>query len=195
MSTATLLPTAVEPISNLDPEAFYEIHDGAYVELPPMSVFSAWVIGQLSGFLNRFATEHGLGYVVPEMLFDFGPAFRHNRRPDVAFVSFDRWPRDRRISRARAWAVVPDLVVEVVSPNDPAEDLIDKLDEYFRAGVRCAWVVYPSQSLIHVYESLTTVRGFGPDDEVEGAPALPGFRLKAAELFGVGMEPDEGDGP
>ncbi len=41
-----------------------------------------------------------------------------NRRPDLAFVSFDRWPIDRPMSsRDNAWDVVPDLAVEVTSPT------------------------------------------------------------------------------
>ena len=51
------------------------------------------------------------------MLFDLTPVQRQ-RRPDVAFVSYNRWPRQRRVPRTEAWEVVPNLVVEVVSPTD-----------------------------------------------------------------------------
>ena len=54
-----------------------------------------------------------------------------------------------------AWDVAPDLAVEVVSPTDRAEELAEKIAEYFQAGVRLVWVVYPVFRLIHVYESLT----------------------------------------
>ena len=45
------------------------------------------------------------------------------RRPDAAFVSFDRWPKAWRIPQANAWDVVPDLAVEVVSPTNLAEEI------------------------------------------------------------------------
>jgi Uma2 family endonuclease len=58
------------------------------------------------------------------------------RKPDVTFV--------RSLSRpVKGWqTVVPDLVVEVVSPNDEAEDLEKKLQEYREAGIALIWVIY-----------------------------------------------------
>ena len=57
-----------------------------------------------------------------------------------------------------AWDVVPDLAVEVVSPTDIAQNLLGKVKEYFQAGVRLVWVVYPVQRCIHVYEAWTRIR-------------------------------------
>jgi len=68
------------------------------------------------------------------MLFDFGPGLSQ-RRPDVAYVSYDRWPRQRRVPRTQAWAVVPELVVEVISPSNTFEEVVNKVREYFRASV------------------------------------------------------------
>ena len=85
--------------------------------------------------------------------------------------------------RDNAWDVVPDLAIEVVSPTDFAEDLLTKLDEYFRAGVSLVWVVYPSLRLIHVYESMTRIRVATATDELDGGAVLPGFRVAVAALF------------
>ena len=86
-------------------------------------------------------------------------------------------------SSDNAWDVAPDLAVEVVSPTDLAEELMDKVAEYFQAGVRLVWVVYPRLRLIHVYESLTQVRGLTAADELDGGAVLPGFRTPVAALF------------
>src|SRR5262249_12157501 len=81
------------------------------------------------------------------------------RRPDIAFVSSERWPIDRPTSlRDDAWDVVPVLAVEVISPTDRASDLLDKVIEYFQAGIRLVWIVYPSQRCIHVFEAWNRVR-------------------------------------
>ena len=105
------------------------------------------------------------------------------RRPDVAFVSYDRWPRQRRIPRAEAWDVVPNLVVEVISPSDRGNDIVDKVAEYFRAGVACVWVIFPSQEQGYVYTSPTQVRILTRPDELHGEPVLPHFRLSLVSLF------------
>ena len=115
------------------------------------------------------------------------------RRPDVSFVSSSRWPLDRGIPRTSAWDVVPDLAVEVVSPTNTAEAVLAKLEEYFRAGTRLVWVVFPDQEKVYVYESPTTVRILQAGDDLDGGAVLPGFRYSLAELFGdEGGQPEAG---
>ena len=87
---------------------------------------------------------------------------------------------DMLISETR---IGPDLAVEVVSKSNSATDVKDKIEEYFRAGVRLVWLVYPTQKLIDVYESPTTVRVLRREDELTGGDVLPGFRLPLTELF------------
>jgi hypothetical protein len=102
---------------------------------------------------------------------------------DVAFVSFERWPKQRRIPRTEAWEVVPNLAVEVVSRTDSVDYIVDKVVEYFHAGVERVWVVFPSQEHVYVYESPTRVQILTRTDELCGEPILPQFRLPLGELF------------
>ena len=63
------------------------------------------------------------------------------RAPDVAFVSKERLPPSG-VPQGFVEAA-PDLAVEVVSPSDSAAAVQAKIEEYFAAGCRLAWVVYP----------------------------------------------------
>jgi Uma2 family endonuclease len=121
---------------------------------------------------------------VVEILFRLPLDSERNRRPDVAFVSSQRWPLDRPFSLTdNAWDVVPDLAVEVISPTDRVEELADKINEYLAVNVRQVWVVYPAQKMVQVYESRSLIRGlFGPD-ELDGGAILPGFRVSIATFF------------
>jgi Uma2 family endonuclease len=117
----------------------------------------------LSSFLNIHIGQQTPcpGQVVVETLFRSPVAkdASRKRRLDLAFVSSERWPIDRPASlREDAWDVVPDIAVEVVSPSDIAEDLLGKVKEYFHAGVRLVWVVYPSQRCIHIYDAWNRIR-------------------------------------
>jgi Uma2 family endonuclease len=85
--------------------------------------------------------------------------------------------------------VVPNLAVEVVSPTDRVDALMDKVAEYFHAGVECVWVVLPSQQQVHVYESPTSVRILTRADTLRGEPLLPHFQLQLAALFDEIEEP------
>lgn len=173
----------VEPALETDDNR-YEIIDGRRVELPPMSLYANWISFEIASEIRSFAKANNLGIALTEALFHLALTIDRNRRPDVAFVSYERWPKERGISlRVNAWDVVPDLAIEVVSPTDLVEELMEKLEEYFQAGVRLVWVIYPKQRLLFIYDSLTTVRGLTHTDEVDGGAVLPGFRLSLASLF------------
>lgn len=179
---ATLQPPQA-PAGPPKEEPLYEVVNGRKVELPPMSIYAIWIASRLQNRLGPFAERHGLGTVVTEALFILDPVRDLRRRPDLAFVSAGRWPLDRLLPETGDWEMVPDLAVEVVSPNDLFENVLGKVREYFRHGVRQVWVVAPVSQEIHVYDSPTSPRVLTPADELDGGPLLPGLRLPVGSLF------------
>ncbi|HUG91719.1 MAG TPA: Uma2 family endonuclease [Planctomycetaceae bacterium] len=165
-----------------DTETLYEVVDGRVVELEPMGAFESWLSNLLKDHLSPFVRSHGLGRVVHEMLFNLLP-IRQQRRPDLAFVSYGRWPKRRAVPRKNAWPVVPDLAVEVISPTNSMDAVLLKIREYFQAGVQQVWVVLPEEEQVYVYDSPTTIRVLTRDDELTSESILPGYRLPLAELF------------
>jgi len=195
MSVAGVIPDRRGASVPLD-EPVYEILNGEVVELPPMSFHANKVASRLLGLMWSHANANNLGEAVSEVLFRLPlERDRHrNRRPDVAFVSFQRWARGKPESyRDNAWDVVPDLAVEVVSPNDFADELMEKTREYFEAGVRIVWHVYPRQRLVQVYDALTSVRVVGVGGGLDGAPVLPGLTVPLDQVFV--SEPTDEAGP
>ncbi len=143
MATAT--PERLEvPLDHVEPDRLYEVVDGRIVQ-KTMGAYECWLASVIFGALDPYLLTHPLGRVVQEMIFDLRPHVDRERRPDVAFVSFERWARDRRIPRARSWHIVPELAIEIVSLTNTAEEVAEKLEEYYKAGVRLVWVVYPGQ--------------------------------------------------
>src|SRR5205085_2585715 len=139
------------------------------------------IASSLFGLLFPYAQSRG--HLVMETLFRLAGLGR-NRRPDIAFVSHDRWPKSRPHNKdENAWDVVPNLAIEVVSPNDLAEELLVKMEEYFRAGVQVVWIVYPKDAQVYVYQSPTDVRILSRADTLDGGSVLPEFRLSLNELF------------
>jgi Uma2 family endonuclease len=186
---ATVDPALSASVAENGTDTLYEIVNGQYVELPPMSTCACRIASVLIKCLEVFAEAHQLGRVVGETLFALNPSGKLRRRPDVAFVSYGRWARNRLLPHTDPWPVVPDLAVEVVSPNDLAEDLRIKVHEYFQAGVQQVWVVYPKLALVDVYESTALVRPRTRSEEIAGEPVLPGLRLPVASLFEEASEP------
>ena len=186
MATVTETPVG-ESETGLDlSESLYEVVDGQIVE-KSMGALQMQIAIQLVLPLGSYVKEHMLGTVSMEMLFLLDREIKLKRRPDVSFVSRDRWPIDDLPPDTEAWDVVPDLAVEVVSKSNSAPDVKDKLEEYFKAGVRLVWLVYPKQKVVDVYESLTTVKVLRREDELLGGEVIPGFRMPLVSLFGPAL--------
>ncbi len=136
--------------------------------------------------LNAFARPKQLGEAFTELLIHLPLAEdeSRDRRPDVSFFCYPRSPvYTPQDPDANAWDVVPDVAVEVTSPSDRAEAQRGKVLEYFRAGVRSVWVIYPNLGIVDVYETPNTLRVFGPDDILTDDRVLPGLQLPLADLF------------
>ena len=176
----------------VDDGELYEIVNGKRV-IKRMGTYENVLAGELHGHLRDYVRTNCLGRATIEVLFDL-PGLTNDRRPDVSFVSFERWPESRGIPQTNAWPVVPDLAVEVVSPNDDFRALLGRVSEYFRAGVRMVWLIVPDEEVIYGYTSRTAVRIFARNDELTGDPVLPGFRLPVSGLFPPPYAPDEAQG-
>jgi Uma2 family endonuclease len=162
-------------------DALYEIVNGERKEVPRMGALAATIASFLVTHLNIYGWSQQLGFAVAEAMFQLTPD-RAQRRPDVAFIAYANWQLPQR-EDPPAWPVVPLLAAEVISPTNTAEDIEEKLQDYFAAGVRTVWVVYPVLRRVYVYESLTQVRILTEKDDLDGGAALPGFRVGIAALF------------
>ncbi|MFO0808017.1 MAG: Uma2 family endonuclease [Gemmataceae bacterium] len=177
MATATLPP----PPTALPADALAEVVDGVIVE-KIVSIGSQWIASRLHTRLDQFVEDHRLGIVVTEGVFVLEPDDQLKRRPDVAFVSADRWPVDTDPPMEGDWEVIPDLAVEVVSPHDTANAVAEKVREYFDHGVREVWVIYPVTREVYVHGSGESFRVVGLAGALE-TPLVPGWRLPLATLF------------
>jgi Uma2 family endonuclease len=171
-----------------EPDGLYEVIDGRVVE-KTMDAYECWLASVMLGVMDPYVKANPTGRVVQEMIFDLRPYVERERRPDVAFVSFERWARDRGIPQSRSWGVIPDLAVEIISRTNTADEVVEKLEEYFKVGVRQVWVVYPRQSKVYAYTSTTKVCVLAPGDELDGGDVLPGFRLSITDLIEQAGEP------
>jgi Uma2 family endonuclease len=164
----------------VDDDSLYEVVDGKWKEKAPMGMLQAWVASTLLVLLDNFVRSHQLGKVIAESLFVLDSTTDLQRRPDLAFVSRQRV---RKPVQSAAWDVVPDLAVEVISPTNCAPEVLEKIHEYFVAGVRLVWVVYCQPRQLYVYRSSTSVQVLTPEDTLDGGDVISGFSLTVAKLF------------
>jgi Uma2 family endonuclease len=106
------------------------------------------------------------------------------RKPDVSVVRADRLAK---VDSQEGFVPIPaDLAVEVVSPNDLATDVAEKVQEYLANGFGLVWVVYPDSRTVVVYRPDGSANLLRAGDEITAGAALPGFRCKVGEFFGTG---------
>lgn len=101
--------------------------------------------------------------------------------PDVAFIQEGRVPEGE--DEIGFPDVVPDFVVEILSPSNTSRMMAKKVKAYLAAGVRLIWVVDPVHSTVVVHEGSGSPRAVGHDGVLDGGDVLPGLRLPLAEVF------------
>lgn len=138
----------------------------------------AFALGRL---LGNFVAPRNLGHVAGiDAMMQLFPGLV--RMPDVAYVSWDRFP-EGKLQPDPVPALVPDLAVEILSLGNTPAEMKRKRREYFDAGVRIVWMVDPRQRTIAVYSSVDDSVELAENATLDGGEVLPGFSLKLQDLF------------
>ncbi len=151
-------------------------------EMSPASGNHGLIAGEIFGRLYTFVTAHDLGRVfAAETGFILSRNPNSVRAPDAAFITRERIGETR--PERGFWPVAPDLAVEVMSPNDTSAEIENKIREYFAAGTRLIWVIYPQSRTVHVYDSAQRAQILSANETLGGGELLPGFACEIAMLF------------
>ncbi len=157
----------------------YELVDGE-VRVSPAGLRHEEVVARLILRLLDVVIQSHLGKV-----FGSSAGYRlpggNVRSPDVSFVAQGRLPGG--ISPEGFGELAPDLAVEVLSPQDGAREVLDKVGEYLAAGVSLVWVIDPANRRATAYRSLTDVREVQETGRLEGEDVVPGFSCPLAEVL------------
>ncbi len=157
-----------------------ELIDGRIVPMAPTGGEHGLAEFNLGGELRSFVRQHKLGWVMGG---EVGIYTRRNpdrvRGADVVFISKERTPDYPK----GFLELAPDLVVEVMSPNDRWQEVHEKIEEYFVMGVQQVWVVEPANRAVRIYRSITEIQKLDEGDTLTGEGKLAGFTLPVAEIF------------
>ncbi len=200
MSTVTAPPSrelTPDDVLAMSGDVLYELVDGRLVEVN-VGTISSRVAGTVTKLLTNHCDSPLIAHVFPEHGYTCFPGKRNRmRRPDVSLVLAQRMAPE--MFAEGFTSIPPDLAIEVVSPNDTALDLEDKLDDYRAAQIPLVWIIFPPTRRVRVIHRGVTRPDLGPDDELTGEDILPGFRCRVADLF-TGLPeltrtPDSGRAP
>ena len=159
-----------------------ELVKGRIVRMSPTGFEHGDYECNFAEYLKAFVRKHKLGKIV---VGEVGIYIRRNpdtiRAADAIFISHERLAQ--RKQKRGFLDVAPELVVEIMSPDDRWLDIDEKLSEYFSIGVRLVWVANPARKVVYAYRSLTDVSEFTEKDSLPGDDVLPGFSVPVSQLF------------
>jgi len=180
LDTSSLTP---DDLLNMKEEgAGFELVDGRLVE-QHVSVLSCLVSGMVHALLAAYCHPKRIGWVfLQESGFQYDPAApKKVRKPDAAFIRHDRLPESEWL--AGFCHVVPDLAVEVISPNDTFDEVEKKVEEYLRLGVQLVWIVSLPTRQVYVHRHDGTMAKVRENSDLSGEDLIPGFRCRVSNLF------------
>lgn len=184
MATATELGELPPlEIDSAESDLEFEVVNGQRVERPHMGAEADLIIVALIALIKSHAGgKLGLcfsGHCGYQGIFP--NEAKRLRYPDVSFVRSGRLPGDK--PPRGNMVIVPDLIAEVISPNDNAEDVEQRLTDFLMAGVPLAWMIYPQTKQVYVFHQGPTALRLGEGDVLDGEEVLPGFSCQVKDLF------------
>ncbi|MFN3647948.1 MAG: Uma2 family endonuclease [Armatimonadota bacterium] len=180
---ATRLMT-FEEFTALDLEGRYELVNGKLEELVSPKPRHGWTGGKIFSLLDPYLEQYDpRGFWAVEL--DIPTVPYSGRRPDFAYFSGEDAAKRVDLDANRVTGV-PTLVVEVISDEDAARDLVVKREEYARAGIPHYWILDPSRKTVATLElrdGAYAETGILARGEVLTTPLFPGLKIELDRLF------------
>jgi Uma2 family endonuclease len=183
MSTVFNAAITAEQLEKMsEPGVRFELVEGEIRRMTPAGFEHGTIASRLLSMLENYVRQHDLGKTcAAETGFLLTRDPDTVRAPDAAFVSHERIKEIPADSGSYA-PIAPDLVAEVVSPNDTFAQVEEKAQFWLRCGTRMVLVVEPSNRALRVYQS-EQVSFLQESDTFSAGDVVPGWQFEVAELF------------
>ncbi|HEV8716035.1 MAG TPA: Uma2 family endonuclease [Candidatus Binatia bacterium] len=170
------------PASDLN---HYELLRGRIVMSPPAGWPHGSVEANILAPLVTFARTRGLGLVLGSSA-GYNLPSGDTVEPDVSFISAARLAAGPTPQPGKFLRIVPDLVVEILSPATAQKDQTEKKAIYAENGVEEYWIVDSKRREITVFPLSGKRFGRGAmytARDTLRSRVLDGFTLRVSEVF------------
>ena len=167
-----------ERVKSAFPEWKIELVSGKIIIMAPSGYESEEVGFEFGAQLRNWVRPRQLGRVTgSSAIFDLPNGDR--RAPDVAFVKAEKLPQTTK----KPAEVIPDLVVEVKSPNDSPEELRQKIQSFLSQGTAVGILIDPDSRKLEVMRPDAPAECFGDGDVLTLPELFPEWSLQIADLW------------
>jgi Uma2 family endonuclease len=160
-----------------------ELIEGELIEMSPAGGKHGGLASQMDRLVGNHVDDNDLGYVTAAetgyTLFKNPDGKDTVLAPDVGFVRKDRLPEGLPDGYV---PLAPDLAVEVVSPNDSAAEIHNKVMKYLKYGTRLVWVLYFDTESAVAYNA-SGAQVIDVEGTLDGGDVVPGLKIPMRKLF------------
>jgi Uma2 family endonuclease len=129
-----------------------------------------WTRGDQTGI----ASDSSTGFKLPNGA---------TRSPDAAWVRRSRLIGLTREQKQKFLPLCPDFVIELRSPTDNLQTVLNKMQEYMDNGAELGWLLDPLTRRVHVYRPQRPSEILEAPATVSADPLLPGFVLDLQKIW------------
>ncbi len=180
----TVADLAVLPSELPSGPVLYELDNGKLVIMPPPGDIHGAVESNIATELKVQGERRNLGKARSG---DVGVILWRNPDrvvgADAAFIANDSLPIRR--SREGYLETIPDLIVEVRSPNDSLPEVGRKVADYLRAGVKVVLVADPEAQTVTAHRPGQQPQVFTINDTLTVPDVIPGFQMPVPDVFAL----------
>ena len=162
--------------SNIEDGYKYEFNKGRIEKTKSMSQEQGFIQKILNRLFYQTQVSREDGSFLAET--DMKTSENQLRRPDLSI-----YYGEQQAKIANGENQVAPWVAEIISPTDKADLINKKLEEYFLAGVKVVWHIFPTSDQVYVYTALEEVTICKGKTICSGQPALADFEISAAGIF------------
>ena len=158
-----------------------ELIYGELVMMSPAGAEHGVIAGRLFRLIAEYVESHDLGQTfAAETGFKIESDPDLVRAPDASFVQKHRLPA--KLPKG-FFEGVPDLAVEVVSPDDSKREVAEKVNMWLAHGTTSCWVADPNIMTITIHRTGQEPIRLSASDEMRDEPTLPGFTMSLERVF------------
>lgn len=191
MNTITI---NLKPVIELTDEQFYQLCQknpeikfersakGELIIMPPTGGETGSHNSEINADFVIWNRQTKLGKV-----FDSSTAFKlpngADRSPDVSWIRQERWDVLTSEQKEKFPPIVPDFVLELMSPSDNLQKTQEKMREYMENQVKLGWLIDRKTRRVEIYRLGQAVEVLESPTELSGEDILPGFVLDLRTVF------------
>jgi Uma2 family endonuclease len=159
------------------PNQLFELINGEIIEKMP-TLLHGFIIAFLTTALMNYLRANPIGRAIVEGRYALPDDKLNDRIPDLSFITNTKGA----LVRKGAAQYMPDLAVEVQSPDQSDKLMTDKAAYYLAHGTRMVWLVYPEKRIVEVL-TLDDRQLLNESATLSGGDVLPNFTLSVHEIF------------